>query len=278
MVERCIDLYGIDYDYISTLGMTITEGRDFSREIPSDTSAAVLVTEGMIDRMGWETPLGKKFSFRVGEESEPLLVVGVVKNYHHASLYDPIEPLLFYLSENNRVLHIKVDGKDIKNSIASVESVWKDVHPDQPFEYNLLDQRFEEQYNNDEKRGQIFTVFAVLTMAIACLGLLGLASFTAEQRNKEISIRKVVGASVPALVFLVSKEFVILVLISIAIGLPISYLFMEQWLQNFAYAMDMKWITFAMAGVVALVITFTTVSYHTVRAAIANPVDSLREE
>ena len=278
MVERGIDLYGVDYHYVSTLGMTIVDGRDFSREMPSDTSTAVLVTEGMADRMGWDSAIGKRFSFGQNEESEPLKVVGVVKDYHHASLYNPIEPLLFYLSENNQVLHVKVDGKDVKKSIAAVESVWKNVHSDLPFDYNFLDQEFEEQYKNDETRGHIFTIFALLTMSIACLGLLGLASYTAEQRNKEISIRKVVGASVPTLVYLVSKEFLILVLISIVIGLPISYLFMEKWLENFAYATDMKWFTFAVAALVALFITFATISFHTIRAALANPVDALREE
>jgi putative ABC transport system permease protein len=278
MVERGIDLYGIDYDYISTLGMTILEGRNFSREIPSDTSAAVIVTEAMMKRMGWESGLERKFAFRIGEDSEPLKVVGIVKDYHHASLYNPIEPLLFYLSENNGVLHIKVDGKDLKKSVAKVESIWKEVHPDQPFDYSFLDQQFEEQYKNDEKRGEIFSVFALLTMSIACLGLLGLASYTAEQRTKEISIRKVVGANVPTLVYLVSKEFIILVLISIVIGLPVSYFFMEKWLENFAYAMEMSWFTFAFAALAAFIITISAVSYHTIKAALANPVDALREE
>lgn len=278
MVERGIDLYGIDYDYMSTLGFRIVEGRDFSREIPSDTTRAVLVTEGMIDRMGWESAIGRKFSFSQDEDSEPLLVVGVVQDYHHASLYDIIEPILFYLREDNRVLHIKVDGTDIKSSLAKVESVWSEVHPDQPFDYNFLDQEFEEQYNNDEKRGQIFTIFAVLTMIVACLGLLGLASYNAEQRTKEISIRKVVGANIQSLVVLVSREFMLMVLISILIGSPIAYYFMTQWLQNFAYSMDMNWFTFAYAAAMAIVITFGTVSYHTFRAAIANPVDALKEE
>jgi len=278
MVERGIDLYGIDYDYISALGIHIVDGRDFSREITSDTSRAVIVTEAMSKRMGWNSALGKKFSFNIQEESEPLLVVGVVKDYHHASLYNIIEPIMFYLREGNRVMHIKVDGNDIKKSIAKVESIWNEVNPDHPFDYNFLDQEFAEQYRNDEKRGQIFTIFAMLTMAIACFGLLGLASYTAEQRTKEISIRKVVGANIMSLVYLVSREFIILVLISIVIGLPIAYYFMEQWLQNFAYAMDMNYMTFVFASIFALIITFGTVSFHTIKAANANPVDALREE
>lgn len=280
MVERGIDLYAVDYDYLNTLGFEIVEGRNFSREYPSDTSAAVMVTESMAKRMGWESAIGKKFSFMGGdgEEREPMQVVGVVKDYHHASLYDIIEPILFLPRENLQILHIKIDGRDIQNTIAKVESVWSEVQTDQPFEYTFLDEEFQEQYQNDERRGQIFTIFAGLTMAIACLGLLGLASYTAEQRTKEISIRKVVGASTQTLVYLISREFVILVAISIVIGLPIAYYFMEQWLQNFAFAMDISWISFAVVSIIALVITFGTVSYHTVRAALANPVDALKEE
>jgi putative ABC transport system permease protein len=280
MVERGIDMYGIDYDYLSTLGFHLIDGRDFSKDVPSDTSTAVIVTEAMIKRMGWDNAIGKRFSFinQDGQQGDPLRVIGVVKDYHHASLYDIIEPILFLPRENNRVLHIKIDGRDIKGALVKVESVWNSVQTDQPFEYTFLDAEFQEQYLNDERRGQIFTLFAGLTMAIACLGLLGLASYTTEQRTKEISIRKVMGANVSSLVYLVSREFIILVFISIIIGLPIAHYFMEKWLQNFAFAMDINWISFLLVSIVALVITFTTVSFHTVKAALANPVDALKEE
>lgn len=283
MVERGIDLYAVDYDYISTLGFKIVEGRDFSKEYASDTSAAVIVTEAMADRMNWDSAIGKRFSFTGGGQDgepapDPFLVVGVVKDYHHASLYDIIEPVLFLPRENLRVLHIKVEGRDIKTAVGKVESVWNEIQVNQPFEYNFLDQRFHEQYQNDEKRGQIFTLFAGLTMAIACLGLLGLASYTAEQRTKEISIRKVVGANTQTLVYLISREFVLLVAISIVIGLPVAYYFIKYWLQNFAFAMDISWLSFVLVSLLALLITFGTVSYHTIRAAFANPVDALKEE
>ena len=280
MVERGIDMYGIDYDYLSTLGFHIVEGRDFSRDYPSDTTAAVIVTEAMAKRMGWDTALEKKFAFMGGdgEAPEPMHVVGVVKDYHHASLYDIIEPIMFVLRENNRVLHIKIDGSDVKDALTKVESVWNSIHADQPFEYTFLDEEFHEQYQNDEQRGEIFTIFAGLTMAIACLGLLGLASYTAEQRTKEISIRKVVGANIQSLVYLISREFILLVIVSIVIGLPIAYFFMVNWLQTFAFAMDINWISFALVSVIAIIITFSTVSFHTIRAALSNPVDALKEE
>jgi len=280
MVERGIDMYAVDYDYISTLGFHLVEGRDFSRDFPSDTSAAVIVTEGMADRMGWESALGKKFSFMGGDgqEPEPMLVVGVLQDYHHASLYNIIEPILLLPRENLRVMHIKIDGQNTNHALANIEKIWNEVQTDQPFEYTFLDQEFQEQYHNDETRGQIFTVFAALTMTLACLGLLGLASYTAEQRTKEISIRKVVGANIQSLIYLVSREFIMLIFISILIGLPIAYYFMEKWLQNFAFAMDINWVSFVLVSVMALIITFGTVSYHTIRAALTNPVDALKEE
>ena len=175
-------------------------------------------------------------------------------------------------------MHIKVDGNNLPKALANVESVWNEVNANQPFEYTFLDAEFQEQYQKDEQRGQIFTIFAGLTMAIACLGLLGLASYTAEQRTKEISIRKVVGANVQTLVMLISREFIILVIISIVIGMPVAYFFMDQWLQNFAFAMEIQWISFVIVALLALIITFGTVSYHTVRAALANPVNALKEE
>lgn len=280
MVERGIDMYPIDYDYLSTLGFHIIDGRDFSKDRTSDSTTAVIVTEAMLKRMGWDSAIGKRFSFinQDGERGETMRVIGVVKDYHHASLYDIIEPILFLPRENNRVLHIKIDGRDIKGTLAKVESVWNRVQTDQPFEYTFLDQEFQEQYQNDERRGQIFTLFAGLTMAIACLGLLGLASYTTEQRTKEISIRKVLGANVQSLVYLITREFILLVFISIVIGLPIAHYFMKKWLQNFAFAMDINWMTFVLVSFVVLLITFSTVSFHTMKAAHANPVDALKEE
>jgi len=207
-----------------------------------------------------------------------MLVVGVLQDYHHASLYNIIEPILLLPRENLRVMHIKIDGQNTNHALANIEKIWNEVQTDQPFEYTFLDQEFQEQYHNDETRGQIFTVFAALTMTLACLGLLGLASYTAEQRTKEISIRKVVGANIQSLIYLVSREFIMLILISILIGLPIAYYFMEKWLQNFAFAMDINWVSFVLVSVMALIITFGTVSYHTIRAALTNPVDALKEE
>lgn len=278
MVNRGIDLYGIDYDYIPTMGLQITKGRNFSRDHVSDTSRAVLVTEAMADRMNWDESIGKRFQFSLQGDSPMLEVVGVVKNYHHQSLYDVIEPVMFYLSENNGIVHIKYNGSDPSQTLADIEKAWKKIFPNRPFEYNFLDQQFDNQYQNDERRGRIFSIFSVLIILIACLGLLGLSAYTTQQRTREIGIRKVNGASVGNIVAMISKDFILLIVIAIILAFPVAWYFMRNWLQNFAYRTEMSYLTFILAALMALIITYLTIGYHTIKAAIANPVNSLREE
>jgi putative ABC transport system permease protein len=279
--ERGVDLYNADYDYVKTLGMTIVEGRDFSREIVSDTTYAVLVNEAMVDRMSWDNPIGKKFIFDGGDQKQEKRVVGVVKNYHQNSLYNVIEPLMILLDKRNNYVFVRTkEGSDVREALASIEKTWKEVHPNFPFEYQFLDQDFNSQYKSDEKRSQIFTAFSILTVIIACLGLLGLASFTTEQRYKEIGVRKVVGASISSLVVLVSREFVLLVGIGTAIAFPIAWLVTNDWLQNFHYRIVLvdEWATFILSALLALVITMLTIGFHVIKAASTNPVKALRDE
>ncbi|MGC3944921.1 MAG: ABC transporter permease [Chryseolinea sp.] len=281
--ERGIDLFSANYDFVGALGMKIVQGRDFSREVASDTTYAVLVNEAMVKRMGWKNPLGKKFVFGGnGPDGQRIekQVVGVVKDYHQNSLYDVIEPLLIVLGNQHNYVFVRTREGDVRNSLASIESAWKEIFPGATFEYEFLDQDFNSQYRADEKRSQIFTAFSGLTIAIACLGLLGLSAFTTEQRTKEIGVRKVIGASVRSLVLLVSREFFILVAIGLVIALPFSWYFTERWLQNFAYRIPIEgeWPTFIASALLALLITGLTVGFHVVRAAIANPVKSLRDE
>ncbi len=282
--DRGVDLYSADFDFVKTLDMKIAVGRDFSRDVISDTTYAVLVNEAMVARMAWQDPIGKKIIFAGGGPNGTDLekhVVGVVKNYHQNSLYDAIEPLMILLdTRRNNYVFVRTEGGDVKQSIAAIEKTWKEIFPSFPFEYAFLDQDFNSQYKADEKRSQIFTAFSGLTIFIACLGLLGLAAFTTHQRTKEIGIRKIIGAQVNGLVYLVSKEFFLLVGIGIVIAFPVAWYFTDNWLQSFAYRIEVKeaWPTFVLSALLAFIITVVTVGFHVIRAATANPVTTLRDE
>jgi putative ABC transport system permease protein len=281
--ERGVDLFSVDYDFVKTLGMTILQGRDFSRDVPADTLHGALVNEAMVRRMSWKDPIGKKFVFKGngpnGTDIEKQ-VIGVVKDYHQNSLYDVIEPLMINLDTKNSFLFIKTEQGDVRESLAAVEKTWKDLYPTYPFDYQFLDQDFNSQYKSDEKRSQIFTAFSGLTIFIACLGLLGLAAFTTEQRTKEIGVRKVIGASVSGLVLLVAREFFVLVGIGTVLAYPFAWYFTSTWLQSFAYKIELsnEWMTFILSALLAGFITLITVGYHVMRAASANPVKALRDE
>ena len=276
MVERGVDFFIADYDFVPTMGMTILEGRNFSREILSDTVGATLANEAMVARMGWDEAIGKKLT--LGDNN--LTIVGVLKDYHQNSLYEEIEPLVIILSEDRQNVFIKVRSGDVRNVMEKAELAWNKVFPNSAFEFSFLDQDFNSQYDADKRRGEIFTLFSGLTLVIACLGLLGLISFTTEQRTKEVGIRKVNGASVVAIVRLIAKEFIILISIATVIAVPLAYYFMNNWLQTFSYkiVLSNQISLFILSAVMALVITLLTVTYHTMRAATANPVDALREE
>lgn len=283
LVDRGIDLFNADFDFVKTMGMDIVQGRDFSRDVSSDTTYAVLVNEAMVKRMAWDDPIGKKFIFQGGGPNNTDIekrVVGVLKDYHQNSLYDAIEPIMVILDDENYFVLVRTEEGDVKQSLAAVETIWKDLFPNNTFQYEFLDQDFNSQYKADEKRSLIFTVFSSLTILIACLGLIGLAAFTTEQRTKEIGVRKVIGASVSNLVALVSREFFILVGIGMVIAFPFAWYFTDNWLQNFAYRIELKgeWLTFLTSALIAFMITLVTVGYHVMRAAHTNPVKSLRDE
>jgi putative ABC transport system permease protein len=283
MSDRGVDLYSADFDFVKTMGMKIVTGRDFSRDVISDTTYAVLVNEAMVARMSWKDPIGKKFIFAGGGPNGTPLekrVVGVIKDYHQNSLYDAIEPLMILLDKRNNYAFIRTGEGDVRQSLAAIENVWKKTFPTFPFEYVFLDQDFNSQYKADEKRSQIFTLFSGLTIFIACLGLLGLTAFTTAQRTKEIGVRKIIGANVSGLVYLVSKEFFLLVSIGIVLAFPFAWYFTNAWLQKFTYRIEIngEWPTFILAALLAFIITLATVGYHVMRAATANPVNALRDE
>jgi len=280
MVDRGVDLFVADYDFVDAMGMKIVQGRNFSRDNPGDTLRAVLVNESMVRRMNWKDPIGRKFSNDGQNGAEERTVIGVIKDYNQNSLYDVIEPLIVLLGQQNNYVFVRFKPGDLTSFMGSLEKEWKEMFPANPFQYVFLDADLNSQYRADEKRSQIFTGFSALTVAIACLGLLGLAAFTTEQRTKEIGVRKVVGASTSNLVVLVSSEFFKLVALGMIFAIPASWYFTDRWLENFAYRIELpnEWPTFVVAAVLAFVITFITVGYHVVRAARANPVHSLRDE
>lgn len=276
MEEYGVDLYAVDYDYFDVLNVSFVEGRNISSEFPSDTASAVLVNEAMVKRMGWENPIGKKFQFD-NDSTKFHKVVGVVSDFHQQSLYNPIEALMFYPQLNNHQAMIKISG-DINKAIKGLESSWQEIYPGIPFEYTFLDEEFMSQYNEDQLRGKLFLGFALMMIFISCLGLLGLASFIAEQRTKEISVRKVLGANIAQLVSLLVKDFLLLLIIGAIPAFALGYYFMNEWLSNFEYHININFFVFLIVLLIISTITIITTGFHAYRAAIANPSDNLRYE
>jgi putative ABC transport system permease protein len=283
MKEMAFKPTQIDHDYIKTMGMKLVQGRDFSDKLPADTANSVLVNEAVVKRMNWKDPIGKKIMLGTvapdGKNPPPTAqVVGVVRDFHQQSLYNPIEPLIMIYRRGSGVIHVKIKAQNTKETLAYIGRKWQEIYPDRLFEYRFLDQDFQSAYRADELRGQIFTAFSALTILIACLGLFGLATFTTEQRVKEIGVRKVLGGSVASVVLLLSKDFTRLVLFSFPIAIPIAYFSMNRWLQSFTYKTTMNPWIFIAACVLTLVICWLTVIYQSLKAALANPVKSLRSE
>lgn len=283
MKEMAFKPTQIDHNYVKTMGMNVVNGRDFSEDFPADTSNGVLINEAVVKRMNWKEPIGKKIMLGTvspdGKNNPPTAqVVGVVRDFHQQSLYNPIEPLIMMYQPANPVIHVKVKTKNTKETLAFIGQKWAEIYPDRLFEYRFLDQDFESAYEADELRGKIFTAFSTLTILIACLGLFGLATFTTEQRVKEIGVRKVLGGSVASVVLLLSKDFTRLVLFSFPIAIPIAYFSMDKWLQSFPYKAGISPWIFVGACVTTLVICWLTVIYQSLKAALANPVKSLRTE
>ncbi|MFT6871961.1 MAG: putative ABC transport system permease protein [Roseivirga sp.] len=277
MDPRGLDNYRVDYDFFPTLGVKIVEGRNFSLDYPSDSSQAVMVNEAMVRRMNWTNPIGKRINLTGNDSIPSALVVGVVKDFHQQSLYDPISALLFIPSRINGSAIVKITG-DIIPTIALIEAAWKRTYPTTAFEYVFIDEQFMESYEADQIRGQLFLGFSGMTILIACLGLLGLASYTAEQRAKEISIRKVLGANTQGLINLLIKDFVILIVIAAIPASVLGYLAMMDWLGNFQFHITPGVPIFATVLVGTLVVTVLTTGYHARKAATANPAQKLRSE
>lgn len=265
----------VDHDYVKTLKLKIYAGRDFSKEYTSD-SAGILINRKAAEVMNILDPLGK--TIRSGDEALGT-VIGVTEDFNFLPMTYEMEPMVMLIRpEYYGYILVKISGENIQESVNTLSAVWKETAPHFPFEYHFVDERFEKLYNDDIRAGMLFGYFVILALILSCLGLFGLASFMAEQRTKEIGIRKILGSSVSSIIFLTTKEFVGWVLIANLIAWPFAYFAMQKWLQDFAYRVDVGIGIFVLTGIVTLVIAFATVGYQAVKSATANPVDSLRYE
>ncbi len=277
MTQRGINFAIADHDFVEALGITMVQGRDFQADMPSDTLTGVIVNETFVKRMGWSDPIGKKVE--AGDENTlRARVVGVMKDYHQTGMYNEIESLLLAYRTLNNIVYVKISDDNVEQALSHIEASWKEVFPDQPYSYTFLTERFNRQFEADEKRGLIFTIFTILAILIACLGLFGLASYTVERRTREIGIRKVFGASERTIMKLVTREFIILSIISIAVAFPVAYYIMSKWLENYVYRSNIGVFLFIIAGLLTLLITFATISYKAYQAAVTNPAESIKTE
>ncbi|MGG9964115.1 ABC transporter permease [Ferruginibacter sp. SUN106] len=281
--KNSIDMqtWRIDYDYIKTMGMEIVQGRNFSKDFGADSSA-LLITETTAKLLGYDNPVGKMLYAPSNKQNDnnlyPREIIGVVKDFHFESLRQKMGPLCMSLRNSNGLASFKISTANTKNLVAQIEAKWKTMAPGMPFSYRFLSDSFDDMYRSEQRAGSVAIVFAILAIVIACLGLFGLVTYMAEQRTKEIGIRKVLGATVGNVVTMLSKDFLILVGIAAILAFPVAWWAMHQWLRDFAYRIDISVWVFVFAGIAALLIALLTVSFQAIKAALSNPVKSLRTE
>ncbi|HSG28440.1 MAG TPA: FtsX-like permease family protein, partial [Candidatus Krumholzibacterium sp.] len=269
----------IDEDYVETMGMQLVAGRNFSKDMPADSANSIMVNEAAVRQAGWKDPIGKTIHYAGDPDQVKRSVVGVIRDFHYKSLHQVIEPLFITLDRGfYRNLFVRVSPGDLSATLASLERVVKTFDPDRPFEYYFLDDSFDRQYRVEEKLQKIFFNFTGLAIFIACMGLFGLASFAAEQRTREIGIRKVLGASVSGIVMLLTRDFTRWVLLANLLAWPAAWYGLRKYLDHFAYSTGLKWYMFIISGALALVIALVTVSIQTAKAARANPVETIKYE
>lgn len=277
----------VDYDYVKTLGLTVIAGRGFDKNRQTDKDKAFVINETAVKELGFGTPekaIGQRLAWNPWGANNPDSlkegnVIGVVKDFNYKSLYDKVElAVLQIFPDAAWKVAVKIKTAGMENTIASVEKAWGQFSPDYPLEYNFLDEGFDQVYRSEDKLKSLVWIFTCIAVFVGCLGLFGLAAYTAERRKKEVGIRKVLGASTQGIVLLLSRSFMQLVVISVIIASPVAWLCMNAWLQNFAYRITIGWWVFALAGIVAIIIAFATVSFQAIKAALVNPVKSLRSE
>jgi putative ABC transport system permease protein len=276
--ELMMPWYAVDHDFIETFEIEILEGRNFSREFPSDVRSAYILNEAAVEAFGWEDPIGKQFQVDMAGLSMGT-VVGVMKDFHFASLHEDIRPLALILYPGmGNYYCIKIEPQNMGETLSFIEKTFKGIAPQMPYSYSFMDDEIAEMYVAEDRLGRLFDSFSIIALFIACMGLLGMASFSTIRRTKEIGIRKVLGASVPGIILHFSKEFTKGVALANIIAWPVAYFAMKKWLQNFAYRSFMSIWMFVLSALFVLLVALITVSYQAIKAAIANPVESLRYE
>ncbi|MDE3253198.1 MAG: FtsX-like permease family protein, partial [Bacteroidota bacterium] len=271
----------VDYDYLRTLGMELVKGRNFSPQFGTD-STGILINEATAKLLGYANPVGHKLytDYDISDQKKvkEFTILGVVKNFHYESLRQTIGPLCMLLAKSDDNISLQIKPQNVQALLQAIEAKWKAALPAMPFSYQFMDEAFDHMYRAEQRIGQVAVSFALLAIIIACLGLFGLITYAAEQRTKEMGIRKVLGASVGSLVTLLSKDLLIMVAIASLIAFPIAWYAMHQWLLDFAYRIQISWWVFLGAGLAATCIALLTVSYQALRSARANPIKSLRIE
>ena len=280
---QTMDFISIDANYLAALDMKLASGRNFSADLATDSSSACMINVTAAQRFGWDKPIGKKFHFNnlPGSDEEPytMSVIGVIEDFHMASLHEQIEPLFVQYDPSEwRTLTLKLNPTNTSATLQRLQEKWLTLVPDRPFDYIFLDDRLEEIYQQEQELRSLTLAFSVLAIFIGCLGLFGMSSFTATNRTKEIGIRKVLGASVPTIVRLLSLETIALILIASLVAYPIAWYAMSNWLETFAFRVPFNWLIPVLISAGTIVLAIFTVSYQSIKAALANPVKSLRYE
>jgi putative ABC transport system permease protein len=272
-----------DHNYIPALGIEIVQGRNFSADITSDVSDAAIINETAVKLLGWQDPIGKIFTIpdpgNDRSKWKTRKIVGVIKDFHFETLQRAIGPIFIYNNNKDLSLSIlRLSTNDITGTVEKIKDIWGEISPEQPLNFFFVDQEFDEMYRAEERMGKLALYFSILAILIGCMGLFGISSYAAEQRTKEIGIRKVLGATVPNILRLLSKEALILIAIACVVAWPIAFYALNRWLQNFAYRISLDFYIFIFSGLIALAIAIITISFQSIRAALSNPVKSLKYE
>jgi putative ABC transport system permease protein len=268
----------VDLDLIETFDIELVDGRNFSKSQATDEKSAFILNASAVEQFGWASAIGKQMAWK-RDLNEKKTVIGVIRDFHFRSLHERIEPLILQLRGSTfRIMYVKLRSENIEESLTLIRNTWKTIFPHRPFEFFFLEDDIDAMYKSEQKMGQLFRYASLLAVFIACLGLFGLVSFATEQRTKEIGIRKAIGATVTNIVLLLSREFLKWIVVANVIAWPVAYFIMDAWLRDFAYRAKMSVWLFVLSTVLAFVIALVTVSTQTVKAALANPIKTLRYE